>query len=861
MNLPRRLAPVALLASACSTPPPASLDATVRDAAADAVLQDLGVEASFDGGAAVAPFEIANEAVRVSVRTAPFGLRVATADGRTLLDTSSGSAAPGYAELGATTFDVSSRPVIVEGWDHAIFHEDPWVAASHVVSAMHDATHATVDVDAQSAQGTGMRVTLTLDGAELRVDVTARDANARNRFGQSFALGADEHFFGLGERYDGNDHRGRTYECWVEEGGVGGGEHTPLGPHNPAPNGPSMTSLPVPFLLSTRGYGLWLETTRRTGFVLGTDDPAAWRIYTSEGRLTYRIFVHDDPRATLARFTELTGRAPLPAPWVFGPRRRVDHGVMVGGIPEEEALRVRHVPTTMVDDTTHFLPNGFDETRTAFLHDWTTQMHASGFKTVAYFNPHVSVSNPVAAPLLAYGRAHGLFVRTRTGTEFQTQIVSAGLQTVATIDFTNPDARAWFQSLQQRALDLGYDGWMLDFGEYLASDAQLFDGTPGDAAHNLFPVLVQTAAFEGLQRARGDDFMFFVRSGYTGTQAHTPIVWSGDPSASFDPARGLPAQVRAAMSAGLSGIPFWGSDVSGYTCLNDPPPDKDVYLRWAAFGAFSSDMHDENACSQRPAGAPEKWTLWSDDETTRVYGSYARLHTRLNPYLYAAAQEAHATGMPVVRHPVLVNPTLPGAWSADASYWFGPALYVAPVIERAATTRTFWLPPGVWFDWWTGARVDGAGGMVTRDAPFDRIPVLLRSGSLVAMLDASVETLAPDTRADVISAQDVAGLYDVRGAVDASAPSASATLADGTALTATLGTGALALPTGWTDVSDEATLAACTACGHVTVGSDGVRRVRLNPAAGATAAVVAGGLTVRQTSAAGVRVRWDIAVP
>ena len=98
---------------------------------------------------------------------------------------------------------------------------------------------------------------------------------------------------------------------------------------------------------------------------------------------------------------------------------------------------------------------------------------------------------------------------------------------------------------------------------------------------------------------RGDDFMFFARAGYAGTQAVAPVIWSGDPAASFDDEKGLPAQVRAGINAGLSGMPFWGSDISGYACLNDPPPDKEVYLRWAEFGALSSDMHDENACARQ----------------------------------------------------------------------------------------------------------------------------------------------------------------------------------------------------------------------------------------------------------------------
>ena len=211
-----------------------------------------------------------------------------------------------------------------------------------------------------------------------------------------------------------------------------------------------------------------------------------------------------------------------------------------------------------------------------------------------------------------------------------------------------------------------------------------------------------------------------------------------------------------------------------------------MYLRWTEFGAFSSDMHDENACSGAPAGAPPKWTIWSDAETTQVYGDYARLHTRLFPYTYAAAEEATTTGLPIIRHPLLMNPTEPSALGVEFEYYFGPSLYVAPVVHRGAYTRELWLPPGTWVDWWTMEPVTG-GQRVARHVPLDTIPVYLLSGGIVAMLDPSVETLAPTSNPGVITLADVTGIYDVRAAIDPLTGAGHARLVDGTALDVQLG--------------------------------------------------------------------------
>lgn len=816
------------------------------------------------------PVVIASSGTKVTLDLNRFRMTITDAHDKVLLDSldaapiSAADPAHAYGPFGATHHETTVRPEIPEGWDHVDGVDDAWHHGSLVARADVTTTSASIDLFDPADEATTLHLDIDVEGGTVTVkgaivEDGSKGTGPLNQVGQAFRLGADEHFFGLGERMATVDHRGKRYQCWVEEGGIGAGEKAPPSPTNPSPNGPGMTHVPVPFFLSTLGYGLYLEGTYRSAFSFGAEDDSAWMLQNENKDFTYHVFVHEDPKDTIADYTRMTGRARVPAPWVFGPRRRVDHGTIVNGVPEELALRNAKVPTTMVDDTTHFLPNGSQVGREAFLADWTKAMHALGYKAIGYFNPYVSTTQAHTAPLIDYGRKHGYFLKLDDGTEFDTFVISGGPQNVATIDLTNPDARAWYGTLLQQALDLGYDGWMLDFGEYIPQYAVFYDGSKGWEGHNAFPLVYDETVFDYLTEQRGDDFMFYSRAGYAGIQSRTPIIWSGDPASSYDNFKGLPAQVRAGINAGLSGIPFWGSDISGYACLYDPPADKTLYLRWAQMGALSSDMHDENACGQKPADQPDKWTLWSDAETTKIYGDYARLHTRLNPYILMTAKEAARNGLPVMRHPWLMHPAEPQAIGVELEYYFGPYLYVAPIVRRDAKTREFWLPPGQWFDWFTLEPKTG-GATITRDVPLAEMPLYLRAGGIVAMLDSSVETLAPDNNDQVTSALEMKGVLDARAAVAKGAMTGHVVLADGGVLDVAWN-GAPMLPAGFTMAPDEATLAACSGCGRIDpIAGTGAVRVRLTGAVAAEESITAGGLVLRQHSLDARRVRWDVLV-
>jgi alpha-glucosidase (family GH31 glycosyl hydrolase) len=797
--------------------------------------------------------DLRSDQAGVSVDLAPFQIRVLDASGREVLRTLTGGADDPYGAPAATRDDGPDGIKVIPGWDGYHPEEHAWSHGSKGRLLSRSAAGASFELDAGAGK---VVIDVAIEGATVRLKTTVTSSDpaaAWNKTSLAFALGSSDHFFGLGERYGSVDHRGLSMYSWSEEGGSGKGEKIPADDQNPFPNGPSMTYFPVPFFLSTEGWAMHLATTFRTETHFGSERGDAWRVAASTNALETVIYVHDDPLASLDDFTRDTGRPMVPASWVFGPRRRVSNGDRAGGVEEWRRLRLARVPTTGLDDAVHLLPARSELGREEELKAWTTTAHAWGYKVMAYNNPYVSISKPEAASDLAYGKEHGLFALTPEGTIGETEFISGQQQKLATIDLTKPEAVAWFQDLLRRTLALGYDGWMHDFGEYVRRPWRFADGRRGDEVHNAFSVLSAKAAYELLSKERPDDFLFFVRSGYTGTQRWVPAVWSGDPEATFDETQGLPAMLRGGLNLGMVGVPLWGSDVTGFKCITDFPYDKEMYLRWAEVGAVSPIMMEQNACAN-PLGRREKWKLWSDDETIAVYGDMARLHTRLMPYFEVLAREANRSGVPIMRHPFLHHPREPEAWKTESSFYLGPSLWAAPVVERGVTTKDTWLPPGRWVDLADHAVYDG-GRRVVLPAPLARLPLLLKDGGIVPLLDPSIETLAPATEPSVVSLERVKDRLDV---IVALSPGREAriVLADGTELVARR-VAASGAPSALPEVEPDALASCDKGCVNASV-EGGVDRLRVTTPLASDHSVTHGDVTLDVHGPAARRVRWDI---
>ena len=457
------------------------------------------------------------------------------------------------------------------------------------------------------------------------------------------------------------------------------------------------------------------------------------------------------------------------------------------------------------------------------------------------------------------GLAENWFLRDATGDPSVVWMISGSRVDVYTLDFTVPEATAFYGDVLDWAVDVGYSGWMYDFGEYVQPGVVSGSGMTGEELHNLFPVLYQRAAYEHLEAGPlAGEWLTFVRSGYTGASQYAPLVWGGDPAASFEESDGLPSMIRAALNLGIAGAPHWGGDINGFHCVANgyAAADEELLVRWIQQGSMGSNMQDQDACSgARDTG--RKANIFDDPLAQEAWRTYARLHTRLFPYLDALAVEAHATGAPVMRHPFLEHPDRLDLAGADDWYYLGPSLLVAPVVERGAISRDLALPAGRYLDWDDHTVLDG-GTTVTLDAPLEKLPLLLRDGGLIPLLDPTIDTLAEETNAEVVGPGDVDAVYDVIGFVSAETGSAAFTLSDGAELAAAL-SGAFAAPA-YPEAGDEADLdpgspilVPCSSCWLADDLGGGLRRVRISTS---EPTVVAGGLAL--ASGSDRRIRWDL---
>ncbi len=733
--------------------------------------------------------------ITVEVQREPYGFSVVDTNERTVLSTLTEALGEGYAPIAWTTGSVrwSTNPLTAGQFTFRP-DLDPWRAGWEVTEANESEGQLEVVLRDERDEGEErLIVRHIVTGSTLRIEAEVEGVEPR-AMGAAFSTPSEEGFLGFGERFNRTDQRGVAVYSWAEEGGVGTGEGEPVGPDNPVPNGEPMTYYPVPFFVSTEGYGFWLDSTWRNEFDLATDHDDVWRVWHIGPSIAYEIYVSipDDERSwpyhVIDLFTERTGRPMVPPDWTFGPRRRIGTGSRVDDVPEIQAMRDEDLAITAVDDAVHFLPRGSHVGREEALEAWVDEGHRLGYRVNCYYNSLFSADPTVAiADVVEQGVENDWFLMDEYGLVSEVTLISGSLQTVYQVDFTSPEAGEWFGSLLSWAVDLGYDGFMYDFGEYVQADVISNSGMTGEELHNLYPVIYQRAGHEALEETElAGEWLFFARSGYTGASQWAPMVWSGDPAASFEESDGLPSMVRAGVNIGISGVPHWGGDINGFHCVADgyAAADGELLTRWIQQGAMSPNMMDQNACVMaRDDG--EKASIWTSPEAMDSWRRYARLHTRLLPYFRALAAEAHATGAPHMRHLFLEHPDRADLRAVDDTYYLGPALLVAPVVRRDEREREVPFPEGNYVDWQEGELIEG-GDSVLVDAPLDRLPLFLRDGYLLPLLDPSIDTLSTEDHPDVVGPGDVAHVYDVVGLLSSEVGTASFLFADGGRLDATL---------------------------------------------------------------------------
>lgn len=516
---------------------------------------------------------------------------------------------------------------------------------------------------------------------QLLDDVLAKVPRLRYKLGEDsaelvFTIEEGESFYGMGERFDTWDLRGEKIKVWLRDriqGGI------------------ASSYFAAPYFLSSSGYGVFVNCTGAVEFDFGSTDSDELRIKIPEGGIDVYLF-EGTPSEIVAQYTSIVGRPREVPDWVFGlwiSRNSYLSAAEIDRILDRLEAESIPVSAVVLEAWAEALQSfTFETSRYPEPKHWVQSLHDRDVAALLWITPSVLTSSSTYHE----ARRRGFIVHNDDGSELVLDWLEGGRK----IDFSNPDARAWWSGLQRDLVDMGIDGFKTDGGER----------NPDPFFHNLQPYLYQKASLDAFEGS-GRPGVTFARSA-SASCAGLSCFWAGDQDATW---QSLKLLLRAGLSAALSGFPYYGHDIGAYI----GEPEKELYIRWFQIGAFSPIMQWHGI------GPREPWLL--DGETLDIARYYSQLRAQMRPYLIETARQSHESGKPMWRPMLWAFPDDPKSYEIYDQFMLGDDLLVAPII-RPGLTRSVYLPEGEWFDLFKEEAVSGPTSF-EYTAPLSQTPVFV----------------------------------------------------------------------------------------------------------------------------------------
>ncbi len=604
--------------------------------------------------------------------------------------------------------------------DYGILWQLPTPAAVELHSS---STHTEIVAGALRLRLEHTPLAFTLEFAGRRVQSSPSDAHFVRRYRLppfarlahgwlvSLELGHATAVYGLGEKWGRLDHRGALIRSY---------NHDALGVNA------EKSYKNTPFAWSPDGWGVFVHTAAAVTHAVGYA-PWSQRAYVLEvdsPSLDLFLFHGGNGAELIAQYTALTGRAPIPPRWSLG--------VILSKAYYKDASEILAVAREvrrkgMPCETITFDGRAWQDTETRFAFEWCPkrypdprpvldELKSLGFRICVWEYPLISVKNPLFAELAARG---WLIRDRRSGDAYRYQWdlepfgpVLTPLPESGLLDFTHPEAYAYWRDRHRELFEVGVDMIKADFGEQIDEHMLASDGSHGSTLHNVYALLYNRCVYEAAERYAKNGAFLFSRAAWAGSQRY-PSTWGGDPQADWG---GLAASIRGALSWGLSGGPYFATDVGGfYADQRDP----ELYVRWAQAAVFAAHLRFHGI------GPREPWSYGPEAEA--AVNRALALRQGLLPYLERCLAEAHASGMPVQRAMALACPSERAAWAFDTQFFFGPELLVAPCLEPGGQVEVY-LPAGEWQRFPAGPVFAGGRSHRLR-LGLDEIAVFQRAGA------------------------------------------------------------------------------------------------------------------------------------
>lgn len=530
------------------------------------------------------------------------------------------------------------------------------------------------------------------------------DPEGRLHVSEQLDLGVGEKIYGLGERFTNFIKNGQTVDIWNEDGGTG----TEQAYKN------------IPFYLSNRKYGLFVDNPGKVSFEVGSEKVSRVQFSVPGEEMSYSVIGGENLKAILNTYTDLTGKAPLVPDWSYGLwlstsfTTDYDEKTVLEFV---DGMAKRNIPLSVFHFDCRWMKElewcNFDWDKSKFPdpEGLLKKLHDRGLKVCVWINSYIGQKSP----LFEEGAKNGYFIKNEDGSVWQWDKWQAGM---AIVDFTNPEATKWYQGYLKKLVAMGVDCFKTDFGERIPTEGvKYYDGSNPELMHNYYTYLYNKAVYDVLVETKGaDQAILFARSATVGGQRF-PVHWGGDCSSNYP---SMAESLRAGLSFGMSGFGYWSHDIAGFEDQASP----DLYKRWTQFGLLSSHSRYHGSTAYKVP-----WLY--GDEAVDVAREFTELKLRLKPYLKKMAVETHETGVPMMRAMVLEFPDDPTCEDIDTQYMLGDDLLVAPVFREDGVAR-FYVPDDGTGQAWTNIITGTAyepGKWYTERYDYHTLPVLARPGT------------------------------------------------------------------------------------------------------------------------------------